>query len=183
MTDTLATVIEIIGRANDLVEKDKWTVCHQIADAFAELPAYSRGLTAGLCHRLKKSSDMIYSMRDAAMLKDRIASEVELSPSHFAALSHLQDRFNLTDDDVRDWLELAAENGMSVRDMSTEISIKHTEDARKAFLRKIQKIERLAFSAYQESELLQIPDALRHRIRRILALIKSWCERIQKPPA
>lgn len=160
-TDDLTPIIESIGALADTAEADRWKLAEAIYDAFQELPLYSRGLTSGLCLRLKRSTDSIYALRDSFGLKSRLRYESEIPVSHFSTLAHLQGRYDMSDDDCREWLDWVQETNASVREMSIEISTRHTADQKKEFLRAVNRAVRLLTTLYQDSESVSLPQPYR----------------------
>lgn len=170
----LQEIVEAIGALSDKAEADKWAVASAISAAYQELPLYSRGLTSGLCLRLKKSEDSIYNLRNAENLRAGLRYNTDsVTVSHFSTLYHLRDRFRLTDADCVKWLDWVKETGASVREMSMEVSIAHTQDARAAFLRRCGKVAKSLMVLYQDSESVGLPQPLR-------IVLKSACEGLGK---
>jgi hypothetical protein len=176
--DDLQSIVEEIGALADAMEKDRWKLCAAIAAAFEELPAYSRGLTIGLSARLKKSGDQIYSLRDSEILRSRLRYDTEIPPSHFSTLSRLRDRFNLTDEICIEWLDWVKETGASVREMSCEITIKYTEDGKKAFFRRVIRVQKDVQRLLEEAEAIRLPEQLRALTKSALAVLREWIEKL-----
>jgi hypothetical protein len=174
MSESLEYVIAEIGKLNDRADQDKWIVCEAIASAYAELHAYAPGLTAGLCQRLRRSSDAIYLMRDAYIERDRLRVVSELPYSHFSTMYHLQDRYDLSDEEAREWIQLAEEGSWSIRDLRQEVEARCTQNLQKVYMLRAGKLHRQARMAYQDSEYAGVPDKLRLRLQRISALIEGW---------
>jgi hypothetical protein len=174
MENELAPIIESIGRLNDCAEASRWQVCSAIASAFDELPAYSRGLTAGLCARMHKSTDQIYCLRDSERLRANLRYDTVLSPSIFSTLFHLRDRYNLDDNACREWLDWVKETGASVRDMSQEITTKYTEDSNKAFIKRAMRVQKDVQRLWEDMELIGLPDSIRAVTRAALIVLKEW---------
>ena len=172
--EALQQIISEIGLLSDKAEASKWQLAQAVSEAYSELPAYSRGLTAGLCSRLRKSTDSIYGLRDAWNLKNLLHVSDSLSVSHYATLSHLKDKFNLTEEDCITWLGWAQEIGASVRDMSMEISTAYEEDARKSFFKRIDKISKLVELAWTDCEVVQMPELLRALTKTSLQVLRDW---------
>ena len=178
MENELQEIVESIGRLGDIAEGDKWKLAEAVEIAYAEFPAYHHGLTSGLCQRLRKSTDQVYNLRDASALKSKLLVVSELSVSHFASLSRLRDRYDLSDDSCREWLSWAEENEISVRELSMEISTRHTADQRKEFMRRVQKIGREIERLWTDSESVQLPDDLRILTKNALSVLKDWIEKL-----
>ena len=173
--EALQEIVEEIGQLADKAEASKWSLAEAVSTAYMEFKPYSRGLTAGLCSRLRKSTDSIYGLRDAWNLKNLLnVSDSALSVSHFATLSRLKDKFNLTEEDCITWLGWAQEIGASVRDMSMEISTAYEEDARKSFFKRIDKISKLVELVWTECESIQMPELLRALTKTSLQVLRDW---------
>ena len=175
--EALSAIVEEIGVLADRAEASKWGLAEAVATAYAEFSAYHRGLTAGLCSRLRKSTDLIYSLRDAWELKNLLVNSdfaSDLSVSHFVTLSHLRDRYDLSDDSCREWLEWAQDNEISVRELSTEINARYEEDARKSFFKRIDKISKLVELVWTECETIGMPDTLRVLTKNALRVLREW---------
>jgi hypothetical protein len=172
--DGLQEIVESIGVLADRAESDKWALAEAVATAYAEFPAYTRGLTAGLCSRLRKSTDLIYGLRDAFNLKSSLKVESDLSVSHFATLSHLRDKYNLTDEECKSWLEWSEENGISVRELSMEISEKYCADAKKAYMKRVERVHKEIEKLWQDSEVIGIPNELRALTKNALRTLIEW---------
>ena len=178
--EALHEVIEAIGALADKTEASKWSLAEAVSTAYMEFKPYSRGLTAGLCARLKRSTDMIYALRDAFDLKSRLRYASEIPVSHFATLSRLKDKFNLTDEDCITWLDWVQETGASVRDMSMEISAAYEEDARKSFFKRIDKISKLVELVWTECESIQMPELLRALTKTSLQVLREWVAKLEE---
>jgi len=178
--DNLQAVVEEIGALNDLAETDKWQVAQKIADAFAEFKPYERGLTAGLCVRLRKSSDTIYSYRNAENLRARLQYIPGLSVSHFVALSDLQKRYMLTDETLKDWIERAQEDNLSVRDLRSEVAIEHEQDLRAHWLRKVVRLVRLMDRVLQDAESAGVPETLYQQTKTAASVIQDLAVSVEK---
>ena len=159
--DNLQAIVEEIGLLNDSAESSRWQVAQKIADAFAEFEPYERGLTAGLCQRLRKSSDTVYGMRNAENLRDRLGVGTALSVSHFVTLHELVTRYELSDDDCRDWISRAIDDSLSVRDLRSEVALEHEQDLRAHWLRKVSRVAKLMDRILQDAESAGVPDELR----------------------
>jgi hypothetical protein len=177
--DGLQTIVEAIGVLADTAETSRWKVAQAISEAYSELPAYHHGLTSGLCVRLRKSTDAIYNLRDAFELKNILhVSESSLSVSHYATLSHLRDKYDLTDDDCKEWLELAQENALSVREMSGEISTAYDADPRQAWLKLVKRTARSFYTLFQDAEQIGLPENLYQILKTLSAMICDWEEKL-----
>jgi len=163
----LEQIVEQIGLLGDSFEISRWELCRAIETAYSELPAYTKGLTESLARRLKKSSDSVYSMRDAWRLREDIekyrgkSEDIGLSSSHWGVMYSLRERFDLENSVVFEWLELAASESMSVRDLSAEVSSQYREDEKKGIKRIIRKVERLTGRMYQDFEGAGVPEGIR----------------------
>ena len=181
MIDDLGRVVESIGQLSDRAEADRWEVCKAVSDAFQELPAYHHGLLSGLCIRLKKSSDTVYSYRNAEDLRARLKVPPSLSVSHFVTLHGLISRYSISDDEAREWLAHVTENDMSCRDMSQEIQNAYIEDAKSSFVRRSRRAGKLITALWTDSESCGLPEGLREQLKKIHALtvefvadVDSW---------
>jgi len=172
--EALQQIISEIGLLSDKAEASKWQLAQAVSEAYSELPAYSRGLTAGLCSRLRKSTDSIYGLRDAWNLKNLLHVSDSLSVSHYATLSHLKDKFNLTEEDCITWLGWAQEIGASVRDMSMEISTAHCADAKKSYLKLVNRVDKDIQRLWDDSETIGLPDNLRAACKAALGVLRDW---------
>ena len=176
--DNLQAVVEEIGALNDLAETDKWQVAQKIADAFAEFKPYERGLTTGLCQRLRKSSDTIYSYRNAENLRAQLQYIPGLSVSHFVALSDLQKRYMLTDETLKEWIERAQEDNLSVRDLRSEVAIEHSQDLRAHWLRKVVRLVRLMDRVLQDAESAGVPNELWQIAKVAHSCVSDFADRV-----
>lgn len=166
----LEQIVEKIGQLGDSVEISRWELCRAVEEAYSEFPAYQRGLTDGIAHRLKKSADSVYSMRDSWRLREEmerfrgVSEDLGLSSSHWGALYQLRERYDLDNQSVFDWLELASAESLSVRELSMEVSAHCREDERKGIKRILAKIGRLTQRLHEDSESLGLPEALRQTL-------------------
>jgi hypothetical protein len=175
MDEFLASVVEQIGRLADKAEENRWEVARAVSDAYQELPAYSRGLTAGLCTRMKRSSDQVYNLRYAWDFRSLlVVSETTLSVSHFASLYHLKEKYNLTDDECREWIEWAQENNIHVRELSEEISAKYCSDARKMFFKRVLRVQKDIQRLWEDMETIGFPDEIRAVTKAALKVLQDW---------
>jgi hypothetical protein len=173
--EALQQIISEIGLLADKAEASKWSLAEAVSTAYMEFKPYSRGLTAGLCSRLRKSTDSIYGLRDAWNLKNLLnVSDSALSVSHFATLSRLKDKFNLTEEDCITWLGWAQEIGASVRDMSMEISTAHCADAKKSYLKLVNRVDKDIQRLWDDSETIGLPDSLRAACKAALGALRDW---------
>jgi hypothetical protein len=173
--EALESIVEEIGLLADKAEASKWELAKAISEAYQEMPAYSRGLTSGLCSRLKRSTDSIYGLRDAFDLKNLLdASYSLLSVSHFTALAHLKDKYNLTEDDCIRWIDWAEQTDSSVRDMSIEVSTAHCADAKKAYLKLVNRVQKDVERLWADSETIGLPDSLRAACKAALGALRDW---------
>jgi hypothetical protein len=175
----LQPIIEEIGKLADRAESDKWALAESIATAYGEFSAYHHGLTSGLCVRLCKSTDAIYNLRDSWELKNLLhVSEPSLSVSHYATLSHLRDRYDLTEEDCIEWLALAQENALSVRELSSEVSTACELDARKEWLKRAKRVSRMFFTLFQDAEQIGLPENLYQILKTVNTVICDWEEKL-----
>ena len=172
--EALQQIVEQIGQLSDKAENDKWALAEAVEIAYAEFPAYHHGLTSGLCQRLRKSTDQVYNLRDASALKTKLLVVSYLSVSHFATLSHLKDKYDLTDESCREWLEWAQDNEISVRELSIEISEKYCADAKKAYMKRVERVHKEIEKLWQDSEVIGIPNELRTLTKNALRTLIEW---------
>ena len=178
--DDLAPVIEQIGKIGDKAEASKWELAEAVSEAFAEFKPYERGLTSGLCARLRKSDDLIYGLRDAYDLRNSLKIiKTSLSVSHFAALSKLRARYDLTDETCINWVEFATDNCLSVREMSMEIGNQYSENARKQFFKRVDKLDKLVQRLWTDAESVDMPAPLRVVTKSALSVLKEWVESLR----
>jgi hypothetical protein len=181
MTDEpLQAIVEEIGKLSDSAEASRWELADAIAAAYSELPLYQRGLTSGLCQRMKRSSDTVYGLRDASELRTRLLYVSDIPTSHFTTLAHLQDRFNLTNEDCISWLDWVKDTGASVREMSQEITTKYTEDGKKAFFKRLERVQKDVQRLWEEAETIHLPENLRALTKAALRVLKNWVEKLQE---
>jgi hypothetical protein len=178
--DDLARIISEIGAANDSAEQSRWQVCKLIEAAYAECGAYERGLTAGLCSRLRKSSDSVYNMRNAEILRNVLNVSEILPPSHFWTLYRLRERYALTDDSCREWLALAESENLSVRDMSSEIEAAHVKSQRVAWMRHVKRLGKLAARVWTDAEAAGLPEAIRPLLTQIYEDVNRFTVELEK---
>jgi hypothetical protein len=177
--DELQEIVESIGVLADRAENDKWALAESIATAYGEFPAYHHGLTSGLCVRLCKSTDAIYNLRDSWELKNLLhVSEPSLSVSHFATLSHLRDKYSLSDYDCLEWLGFAQGNALSVREMSSEISTAYDADPRQAWLKLAKRTARSFYTLFQDAEQIGLPENLYQILKTVNTVICDWEEKL-----
>ena len=173
MTDPLQSIVEEIGILADRAESDKWQVAEQIAVAFAEFPAYTRGLTLSLCERLRRSTDSIYGYRDAWELRSLLNVSDSLTVSHYSTLAHLRTRYDLSVDECKDWAAWAEENNIHVRELNQEVTAKHTEDALKQFMRHVAKLGKLVERIWQDCESVGLSETKRAVVRAALGAVRE----------
>ena len=178
--DELNGIVEEIGRLNDSAESSKWQVAEHIAAAYSELPAYHRGLTAGLCVRLRKSSDTIYSMRNAEELRIRLKVQPVLSVSHFVTLSEAQARYSLADNVLIDWLDHARDCNMSVRNLREALTAAHVEDNKSAWMRKVRRVHKLVNDLLQDAEMVALPESLYQALKILVAMVGDFIGQLDK---
>jgi oligoendopeptidase F len=175
MNDDLTPIIESIGILADRAEHDKWALAEAVATAYGEFPAYHHGLTSGLCVRLRKSTDAIYNLRDSWELRSLLhVSEPTLSVSHFATLAHLRGKYSLTDEDCRDWLTFAQESDLSVRELSSEVSMACEADARQEWLRRAKRAAKMFCTLFQGAEQIGLPELQFQALKTIQSMISDW---------
>ena len=172
--DKLNIIIEEIGRLSDTAEIRRWEVAGRIAEAYSELPAYHRGLTAGLCNRLRKSSDTIYGMRNAEELRSRLRVDPVLSVSHFVTLHELVTRYDLSDESVRDWIEHAEECSLSVRELRQAVSDAHILDAKAHWKRKVARIGKLMTAIMLEAEGAGVSEKIYQSTKTVVLVVADW---------
>jgi hypothetical protein len=174
----LVDIIESIGVLNDRAETSRWEVAGRIAEAYAEFPAYQRGLTAGLVQRLCKQSDSIYGYKHAENLRQRLSIAPVLSVSHFIALSELQERYALTDDLLREWIGRAVDDRLSVRGLRSEVALEHTLDVRAAWLRRARRVFKQVNSLFQDAEMVGLPESLYQITKTVQACVSDWTDKL-----
>jgi hypothetical protein len=172
--DNLQSIVEEIGLVNDSAEASKWQVAQKIADAFAEFPSYHPGLTQGLCHRLRKSSDTIYNMRNAENLRDSLKVDPVLSVSHFVALHELKERYALTDDSIREWVSHALDCSMSCRELRQAVSEAHIMDAKSAWKRKVARVVKLMTTVMLEAEGAGVTEKIYQDTKTAVLVVQDW---------
>lgn len=175
--DELITIIESIGILSDRAETDKWILAGKIAEAYAEFAPYERGLTAGLCQRLRKSSDSIYGYRNAENLRERLQIFPSLSVSHFIALHDLQDRYALSDELIKEWIGRAVDDKLSVRDLRCEVALEHVQDARAHWLRKVARVGKLMTTIMLDAEGVGVPDELWQATKTVQSCVSDWADK------
>jgi len=176
----LAEVVEAIGRLNDVAEKDKWAVAEQVAIAYAEFGLYERGLTEGLVTRTKKSADTIRNYCRAEELRVRLRVDHPLSVSHFITLAYAVSKYNLSDDAVRDWIDVAVETPLSVDKLSAEIATASVLDARAHFMRKVSRFVKLATTLYQDAAGVGIPVEAYQALKTLVSMVGDFEAEIEK---
>ena len=176
--DGLQEIVESIGVLADTAETSRWKVAQAISEAYSELPAYSHGLTSGLCLRLKRSTDSIYAIRDAYDLKSKLRYDSEITVSHFSTLAHLQKRYELDDDTCRSWLDWVQETGASVRDMSSEISMSCESDQRQEWLKRAKRVSKMFFALFQDAEQVGLPENLYQILKTVNSVICDFEEKL-----
>jgi len=127
----LIEVVESIGRLKDKAEYDKWVLAEAVYDAYQELPNYEKGLTSGLCERLNYTTTQVYNLKHAQEILNRTRFLNTLSVSHYARLYRLQKEFELSDENVLEYLELAHEENWSVSKLAQEVNNNHAEQNHK----------------------------------------------------
>ena len=127
----LIEVVESIGKVKDKGDEFLWKVCEMIHDAYAEFPAYKNGLTLSLKERLNREKAHIYNYRNAWELREDISQFIPLSFSHYARLYRLREEFDLSKENITDYLELAKEENWSVSKLAQEVNNNHAEQNHK----------------------------------------------------
>ena len=157
--DDLLPIVEEIGRIKDGVELNRWELAEKIHDAFSEFPQYERGLLSGLCQRLKYQPANVYNYRNAWGLKAEFPM-TDLSVSHFARLYGLAEKYELSAEDVKDYLILAEEENLSVAQLSKEVAQNHDEDTKEHYQKSIKRLISLIVNVLNDPE-NQMDDFLR----------------------
>jgi hypothetical protein len=180
MDKYICGVVETIGQLADAAEASRWEVARCISMAFDEFPAYHKGLTLNLCARLKKSSDSIYGYKSAAVLQERLKAGDELSVSHFVALSDLQKRYMLTDETLKEWIERAQEDNLSVRDLRSEVAIEHSLDLKSHWRGKVRRLAKLMDRILQDAESAGVPESLYQQTKTAASVIQDLAVSVEK---
>jgi hypothetical protein len=175
----LEHIISEIGNLNDKAESSRWDVAEKIATAYAEFKPYERGLTMGLCNRLRKSADTVYGYKHAEELRSRLKVDPVLSVSHFVALHELKERYALTDDSVREWVSHAEDCSMSCRELRQAVSEAHVIDARANWRRKVVRMNRLMTTIMVEAESAGVPNELWQATKTVQSCVSDWTVRVQ----
>ena len=157
--DNLLPIVEEIGRIKDGVELNRWELAEKIHDAYSEFSQYERGLTSGLCQRLKYTPANLYNYRNAWDLKQE-CSITGLSVSHFARLYGLAEKYLLSKDQVTEYLELAESESWSVAQLSKEVAQNHDEDTKEHYQKSIKRLISLIVNVLNDPE-NQMDDFLR----------------------
>lgn len=105
--------------------KARWLACF---GAMHVVGSYDRGATRDIARQLSISVSQVENLARAgvtrkALHKFGLRSEIVdlLTPSHFARMGKLMRRYEFSPDDAIEYLDMAAEYGMSVEAMSAEI--------------------------------------------------------------
>ena len=178
--DELASIVETIGRLADKAEYGRWDVADGIAEAFVEFKPYERGLLAGLCQRLKRSSDSIYAYRNASELRERLNSSCDLSVSHFVTLHNLAEKYVLTDSDLLEWVGWAQDCNASVRELRQEVAEKHEIDAKAKWKRGIRRVSRLMDNLLMDAESVGVPDLLWQNTKVAQTVLSDLADKVRE---
>jgi hypothetical protein len=170
----LEHIISEIGNLNDKAESSRWEVAEKIATAYAEFKPYEKGLTVGLCNRLRKSADTVYGYRNAEELRSRLKVDPVLSVSHFVALHELKERYALTDESVREWVSHAEDCSMSVRELRQAISEAHVMDAKSAWKRKVTRVVKLMTTVMLEAEGAGVTETIYQDTKTAVLVVQDW---------
>jgi len=150
--DELLPIIEQIGQMKDKAESSRWELAEVIHSAYAEFPQYERGLTAGLCQRLKYTPANLYNYKNAWTIRSGYIGNANLSVSHYSKLYDMIAKYNLTDHDVLQYIELAEDEAWSVLQMAREISDNHSEDTNEHYLKSIRRLILLIVNVLNDPE-------------------------------
>ena len=179
--EPLQAIVEEIGLLSDKAESDRWVLADAIATALAEFPSYSEGLVAGLGKRMKRSPDTIYDLQHASELRERLRYNPEtITTSHFAALARLKKKYNLDDDKCREWLNWTKETGAHVREMREEIEIANTEDLKRSYFRRVDRLSKLLNRLWTDAESVAMPDDLRVLTKAMLKNLKDFLDNLME---
>ena len=128
--DDLAPIIEEIGALSDKTEAGRWQLAEAIYSAFEELPSHTQGLLQGLCTRLKYTSTQVYNYKHGWHMKSNVfkGTHQSLSVSHYAKMYDLCKTYELEFPEVFDYMEMAEEEGWSVRQLAQEVANNHDPD-------------------------------------------------------
>jgi len=151
--DELLPIIEQIGALKDGVEVNRWELAEMIHTAYAEFPQYERGLTSGLCQRLKYTPANLYNYKNAWDLKSRFAITVpELTVSHYSKMHSLETKYSLEGQEIYDYLYLAEENDWSGVKLAQEVAQNHSEDTNEHYLKSIRRLILLIVNVLNDPE-------------------------------
>ena len=150
----LAPIIEQIGAYKDGVEKDRWKLAEMVNTAYAEFPQYERGLTSGLCQRLKYTPANVYNYRNGYHMKEIVlfGNKPDLSVSHYAKMYNLCKTYELEFPEIQEYLELAESESWSVLQLAREISANHSEDTNEHYLKSIKRLISLIVNVLNDTE-------------------------------
>jgi hypothetical protein len=151
MTDDLAPVIEAIGSLSDKTEEGRWQIAEAIYSAFEELPHHTQGLLQGLCTRLKYTSTQVYNYSHAWQIRSYHPIK-NLPVSHYAKMYDLSLRFELSDDEEAEYLQIAEDEGWSVRQLAQEVAGNHEPDPDEAYKRKFARFVKLMRSLWNDPQ-------------------------------
>ena len=149
--DELLPIIEQIGALKDGVEVNRWELAEMIHTAYAEFPQYERGLTSGLCQRLKYTPANLYNYRNAWSLKADFP-DTDLSVSHYARLYGLAEKYKLSAEVVESYLILAEEESFSVAQLAKEVAQNHDENTNDKYLKSIKRLILLIVNVLNDPE-------------------------------
>ena len=161
MSDDLAPVIEAIGQLWDADKKISWQIAEMVHDAYAEFEHHKQGLSAGLQARLGKTSTQIYSYRDAWQMRTDLFNDYGLSVSHLARAFGLQKTYGLDIIGIEEYLQFAAADGWSVRQLAQEVAGNHEPNPDEAYQRKFARFVKLMRSVWNDPQFGNVNDMIR----------------------
>jgi hypothetical protein len=164
--DNLAPVIEAIGSLSDKTEEGRWQIAEAIYSAFEELPHHTQGLLQGLCTRLKYTSTNIYNYQKAWSLSEEFMNTEfgywpVLSVSHYARMFDLAKVYGLSSPQKMEYLRMAEDENLSVRQLAQEVAGNHEPDPDEAYKRKFKRFTKLMRSLWNDPQFGNVNDMVR----------------------
>ena len=174
MDEILLKIVEEIGKLKDSVDDKSWEICEAIHGIFEEMGRYSRELTPLLKSRLKISKTALYNHRNAWELRQKVGDEYNLTFTHFARMRKLSDLYNLSLENVKELLQLARDEALSVESMAVLVDQMFDPDYDKVIRRRFEKLVKLLEQCWVDADEVELPDDLRHDMRRLYTNLKEW---------
>jgi len=123
----------------------RWGAAFAILDLWREFPDRHSEIMAVLVNELHVTDDQVYNLLHAAELASELSrnrDDMILSPSHFSRLHRAAQKYDLPQETVIEYLELATSEGLSAQAMVEEVMRNHDPDEQYLFHRAVRVLIR-----------------------------------------